>query len=134
MAVATHLKSMDFLMFAQAAEGLTHVRGILVSFVAMLLGGACLFLGVYIMGSSPGIFGRVILFICWVLNALIVGTGVYASGIMLLDRARVAPSPFDLGCDRFRLDLFSKILCYRSRYIRRRIARRAGCRDHLLHL
>ena len=92
MAVATHLKSMDFLMFAQAADGLTHVRGIIVSFVAMLLGGACLFLGVYIMGISPGIFGRVMLFICWVLYALIVGTGVYATGIMLLDRARVAPA------------------------------------------
>ena len=92
MAVATHLKSMDFLMFARAAEGLTHVRGIIVSFVAMLLGGACLFLGVYILESSPGIFGRVMLFICWVLYALIVGTGVYATGIMLLDRARVAPA------------------------------------------
>ncbi len=92
MAVASHLKSMNFVIFARAAEGLTHIRGILVSFVAMLLGGACLFLGVYIMGSSPGSFGRVMLFICWVLNALIVGTGVYATGIMLLDRARVAPA------------------------------------------
>ena len=92
MAVATHLKSMDFLMFARASEGLTHIRGIIVSFVAMLLGGACLFLGVYIMGISPGIFGRLMLFICWVLYALIVGTGVYATGIMLLDRARVAPT------------------------------------------
>ena len=92
MAVATHLKSMDFLMFARASEGLTHVRGIIVSFVAMVLGGVCLFLGVYIMGISPGIFGRVVLFICWVLYVLIVGTGVYATGIMLLDRARVAPA------------------------------------------
>jgi hypothetical protein len=92
MAVATHLKSMDVLMFARASEGLTHIRGIIVSFVAMLLGGACLFLGVYIMGNFPGIFGRVILFICWMLYALIVGTGVYATGIMLLDRARVAPA------------------------------------------
>ena len=72
MAVATHLKSMDFLMFAQAAEGLTHVRGIIVSFVAMLLGGACLFLGVYIMGSSPRNF--------WPGNA------VYLLGVICPDR------------------------------------------------
>ena len=39
MAVATHLKSMDFLMSPQAADGLTHVRGIIVSFVAMLSEG-----------------------------------------------------------------------------------------------
>lgn len=91
MAVATHLQSMDFLMFARASEGLTHLRGIVVSFVAMVLGGGFLFLGVYAMGSSPGMLGRVVLFVCWIFYWLIVGTGVSATGIMLLDRARLAP-------------------------------------------
>lgn len=92
MAVAAHLKSMDLLMFARASEGITHLRGIIVSFVAMLLGGACLFLGLYFMSTSPGFLGRLMLFICWVLYALIAGTGVSATGIMLLDRARLAPA------------------------------------------
>lgn len=92
MAIATHLKSMDFLLFARASEGLTHIRGIVVSFVAMLLGGACLLLGVYFVAASPGNFGRVMLFICWVQYVLIAGTGFSATGIMLLDRARIAPA------------------------------------------
>ena len=108
MAVATHLKSMDFLMFARASEGLTHIRGIIVSFVAMLLGGSCLFLGVYIMGTSPGIFGRIMLFICWVLYAVIVGTGVSATGIMLLDRARAAPARSTSDAIAFGLICFLK--------------------------
>ncbi|MGH7853546.1 MAG: hypothetical protein ACREP3_08895 [Candidatus Binatia bacterium] len=91
MALATELKSMDFLMFARASEGLTHFRGIAVSFLAMLLGGAFLFLGVYFAGRSTGGFGRIMLFICWIIYAGIAGTGVSATGIMLLDRARQAP-------------------------------------------
>jgi hypothetical protein len=91
MAVATELKSMDFLMFARASEGLTHVRGIVVSFVAMLLGGAFLFLGFYFAARTGGSFGRFMLFVCWLIYAVIAGTGVSATGIMLLDRARQAP-------------------------------------------
>ena len=91
MAVATELKSMDFLMFARASEGLTHVRGIVVSFVAMLLGGAFLFLGFYFAARTGGSFGRFMLFVCWLIYAGIAGTGVSATGIMLLDRARQAP-------------------------------------------
>lgn len=52
MALATQLKSMDFVMFARASEGLTHFRGIVVSFLSMLLGGAFLFLGVYFAARS----------------------------------------------------------------------------------
>jgi hypothetical protein len=91
MAVATQLKSMDFLMFARASEGLTHFRGIAVSFLAMLLGGAFLFLGVYFAGRSGSGFGRIMLLICWLIYAAIAGTGVSATGIMLLDRARETP-------------------------------------------
>lgn len=91
MAVATQLKSMDFLMFAHASEGLTHFRGIMVSFVAMLLGGTFLFLGVYFAGRSGSGFGRIMLFICWLIYAAIAGTGLSATGIMLLDRARETP-------------------------------------------
>src|SRR5688500_8546994 len=90
MTVATHLKSMDFVMFARASEGLTHFRGIVVSFLAMLLGGAFLFLGVYFARSTGGL-GRIMLIICWLIYAGIVGTGVPATGIMLLDRARETP-------------------------------------------
>lgn len=92
MAVATELKSMDFMMFARASEGLTHFRGIVVSFVAMLLGGAFIVLGLYFAGTSGGTLGRIMLFICWVIYAVIAGTGVSATGIMLLDRARSAPA------------------------------------------
>jgi hypothetical protein len=91
MTVATQLKSMDFVMFARASEGLTHFRGIVVSFLAMLLGGAFLFLGVYFAGRSTGGFGRFMLFICWLIYAGIAGTGVSATGIILLDRARETP-------------------------------------------
>jgi len=91
MTVATQLKSMDFVMFARASEGLTHFRGIVVSFLAMLLGGAFLFLGVYFAARSTGGLGRIMLFICWLIYAGIVGTGVSATGIMLLDRARETP-------------------------------------------
>jgi hypothetical protein len=91
MTVATQLKSMDFVMFARASEGLTHFRGIAVSFLAMLLGGAFLFLGVYFAGRSTGGFGRIMLFLCWLIYAGIAGTGVSATGIMLLDRARETP-------------------------------------------
>jgi hypothetical protein len=91
MAVATELKSMDLLMFARASEGLTHVRGIVVSFVAMLLGGAFLFLGFYFAARTGGSFGRFMLFVCWLIYAGIAGTGLSATGIMLLDRARQAP-------------------------------------------
>jgi hypothetical protein len=91
MTVATQLKSMDFVMFARASEGLTHFRGIVVSFLAMLLGGAFLFLGVYFAGRSPGGFGRIMLFLCWLIYAGIAGTGISATGIMLLDRARETP-------------------------------------------
>jgi hypothetical protein len=91
MAVGTDLKSMDFVMFARASEGLSHGRGIVVSFLAMVVGGGFLFLGLYTMGTSPGAAGRVVLFVCWLLCALIAGTGISATGIMLLDRARSAP-------------------------------------------
>jgi hypothetical protein len=91
MAVATELKSMDLLMFARASEGLTHVRGIVVSFVAMLLGGAFLFLGFYFAARTGGSFGRFMLFVCWLIYAGIAGTGLSTTGIMLLDRARQAP-------------------------------------------
>ncbi len=90
MAVATQLKPMDFLTFARASEGLTHCRGIMVSFLALLLGGSFLFLGMYFAGTSAGGIGRVVLFICWLIDAVIAGTGVSATGIMLLDRARLA--------------------------------------------
>ena len=90
MAVGSQLKSMDFMMFARASEGLTHVRGILVSFVAMLLGGAFLFLGFYFAARTGGSFGRFLLFVCWLIYAGITGTGVSATGVMLLDRARQA--------------------------------------------
>jgi hypothetical protein len=91
MAVAAQLESMDFLMLTRASEGLTHFRGIVVSFLAMLLGGAFLFLGLHAAGSSGGAFGRIMLFICWIIYAVVTGTGVSATGIMLLDRARHAP-------------------------------------------
>ena len=91
MAMAAQLKSMDFLMFARASEGLTHFRGILVSFLAMLLGGGFLFLGVYLAGRSGSGFGRFMLLICWLIYAAIAGTGISANGIMLLDRARETP-------------------------------------------
>ncbi|HVO95838.1 MAG TPA: zinc ribbon domain-containing protein [Terriglobales bacterium] len=79
-------------MFARASEGLSHIRGILVSFVALLLGAACLFFGVYFMGIASGILGRLVLLLCWLLYFLIAGTGVSATGIMLLDRARATPA------------------------------------------
>lgn len=91
MALATQLKSMDFVMFARASEGLTHFRGIVVSFLSMLLGGAFLFLGVYFAARSGSGFGRLMLFICWLIYAGIAGTGFSATGIMLLDRARETP-------------------------------------------
>jgi hypothetical protein len=91
MAVATQLKSMDLQMFARASEGLMHFRGIAVSFAAMLLGGAFLLLGLYFASRSPGGFGRIMLFICWLIYAGIAGTGISATGIMLLDRARETP-------------------------------------------
>jgi hypothetical protein len=91
MALATQLKSMDFVMFARAAEGLTHFRGIVVSFLSMLLGGAFLFLGVYFAARSGSGSGRIMLFICWLIYAGIAGTGFSATGIMLLDRARETP-------------------------------------------
>jgi hypothetical protein len=92
MAIATHLKSMDLLMFARASEGLTHWRGIVVSFISFLAGGAFLLLGTYFASRSPGFIGMGFLFFCWLLYALIAGTGVSAAGIMLLDRARLAPA------------------------------------------
>jgi len=92
MTMAAHLKSMDPLTFARAAEGLTHWRGIVVSFLSFLAGGGFLLLGLYFVGRSPGFFGIGFLFICWVLYALIAGTGISAAGIMLLDRARLAPA------------------------------------------
>ena len=91
MAVATQLKSMDLLMFARASEGLTHYRGIAVCFVSMLLGGAFLFLGIYFAARSGSGFGRFMFFICWLIDGGIVGTGIFATGIMLLDRARGTP-------------------------------------------
>lgn len=90
MAVGTDLRSMDFVMFARASEGLSHGRGIIVSFLAMVLGGGFLFLGLYSMGTSPGAAGRVVLLLCWLLCVLIAGTGISATGVMLLDRARFA--------------------------------------------
>jgi hypothetical protein len=92
MAVAAHLKSMDLLVFARAAEGLTHWRGIVVSFISFLAGGAFIFLGLYAASRSPGFMGMGFLFLCWLLYSLIAGTGVSAAGIMLLDRARLAPA------------------------------------------
>jgi hypothetical protein len=92
MAIAAHLKSMDLLMFARTSEGLTHWRGIAVSFLSFLIGGAFLLLGIYFAGRSPGFIGTGFLFICGVLYALIAGTGISAAGIMLLDRARLAPA------------------------------------------
>jgi len=82
---------MDFLMLARAAEGLTHIRGIVVSFLAMLIGGVFLFLGVYLLTRSSGGFGRILLFLCWLIDAGIAATGISATGIMLLDRARGTP-------------------------------------------
>lgn len=89
MAVATELKSMDFMLFVRAAEGLSHVRGIVVSFLAMLFGGAFILLGLY-FATSGGALGKIMLFICWMIYTVIAGTGVSATGIMLLDRARSA--------------------------------------------
>ncbi len=90
MAVATELKALDFMMFARASEGLTHVRGIAVSFAAMVLGGAFLLLGFY-FAASGGALGRMMLFICWAIYAAVAGTGISATGILLLDRARAVP-------------------------------------------
>jgi hypothetical protein len=92
MALAAHLKSMDLLMVARASEGLAHWRGIVVSFLSFLIGGVFLLLGIYFAGRSPGFIGTGFLFVCWVLYALIAGTGISAAGIMLLDRARLAPA------------------------------------------
>jgi hypothetical protein len=91
MALGTDLKAMDLAVYARASEGLGHGRGIIVSFLAMVLGGGVLLIGVYAMGRSPGAFGGAVLFLCWVLAALVAGTGLSATGIMLLDRARFAP-------------------------------------------
>jgi hypothetical protein len=88
MAVAAHLKSMDLLMFARASEGLTHVRGMVVSFLAFVIGGAFLVLGLYVATSTTNVMGRMFLLFCWLLYALVAGTGVSATGIMLLDKAR----------------------------------------------
>jgi len=90
MAVATQLKSMDLLMFARASEGLTHVRGMVVSFLGFVCGGACLVLGLYVASSSMNILARLFLLVTWFLDALIAGTAVSATGIMLLDKARGA--------------------------------------------
>jgi hypothetical protein len=90
MAVATHLKSMDMLMFARASEGLTHVRGMIVSFLGFVCGGVFLVLGLYVASSSMNVLARMFLIFTWLLYALIAGTGVSATGIMLLDKARGA--------------------------------------------
>jgi hypothetical protein len=90
MAVATHLKSMDLLMFTRASEGLTHVRGMIVSFLGFVCGGAFLVLGLYVASSSMNVLARLFLLFTWFLYALIAGTGVSATGIMLLDKARGA--------------------------------------------
>ena len=92
MAVAAHLKSMDLLMFARASEGLTHVRGMVVSFLAFVIGGAFLVLGLYVATSTTNVMGRMFLLFCWLLYALVAGTGVSATGIMLLDKARESPA------------------------------------------
>jgi hypothetical protein len=92
MAIATHLKSMDLLMFARASEGLTHWRGIVISFISFLAGGAFLLLGMYVVSQSPGFMGMGFMFLCCLLYALIAGTGISAVGIMLLDKARLAPT------------------------------------------
>lgn len=91
MAVAAHLKSMDLLMFARASEGLTHVRGMVVSFLAFVIGGAFIVLGLYVATSTTNVMGRIFLLFCWLMYALIAGTGVSATGIMLLDKARESP-------------------------------------------
>lgn len=59
MAVAAHLKSMDLLMFARASEGLTHVRGMVVCFLAFVIGGAFLVLGLYVATSTTNVMGRI---------------------------------------------------------------------------
>jgi hypothetical protein len=94
MAIATHLKSMDLLMFARASEGLTHWRGIVISFISFIAGGAFLLLGMYVVSQSPGFMGMGFMFVCWLLFALIAGTGVSAVGIMLLHKARLAPTRY----------------------------------------
>lgn len=91
MAIASNLKSMDMAMFARASEGLTHWRGIAVTFASLLVAGALLALGMYFAASSASAMGAIMLFICWVLYALVGGAGISASGIMLLDQARGAP-------------------------------------------
>jgi hypothetical protein len=83
---------MDLLMFARASEGLTHIRGMLVSFLSFLVGGAFLALGLYVAGTSPGALARFFLLLCWFIYALVAGTGISATGIMLLDRARDLPA------------------------------------------
>jgi hypothetical protein len=88
MAVATQIKSMDLLLFARAAEGLSHWRGIVVSFLALLLGGAVLLLGMNLTASSFSGAAMVVRFLFLLLCSFIVGTGVSAAGIMLLDNAR----------------------------------------------
>ena len=79
-------------MFARASEGLTHWRGIVVSFISFLAGVAFLLLGMYVVSQSPGYMGMGFMFFCWLLYALIAGTGVSAVGILLLDKARLAPA------------------------------------------
>ena len=80
MAVAAHLKSMDLLMFARASEGLTHVRGMVVSFLAFVCGGAFPVLGSYVASASMNVLARMFLLFTWFLYALIAGTGVSANG------------------------------------------------------
>lgn len=91
MTVATNLKSMDLAMFARASEGLTHWRGIAVTFFSLILAGAILALGMYSAASSASAMGVAVLVLCWILYSLVGGTGISAAGIMLLDQARGAP-------------------------------------------
>ena len=76
MAVATQIKSMDLLIFARAAEGLTHWRGIAVSFLALVLGGAVLLLGMNLTASSFSGAAMVVRFLFLLLCSFIVGIGV----------------------------------------------------------
>lgn len=92
MIVEAQLKSMDLAMFARASEGLSHGRGIVVSFSALVLGGGVAFLGLYAVAGSSGIGATLVLAICTLLSLLIAGTGISATGVMLLDRARSLPA------------------------------------------
>jgi hypothetical protein len=84
---------MDLLMFARASEGLTHVRGMVVSFLAFVIGGAFLVLGTLRSQlRRRTLWGECFCSFAGCCTRSVAGTGVSATGIMLLDKARESPA------------------------------------------